>query len=404
MARFRVKIITWAASNIQANPDETVSVSDRISIFKDESVCDYNILLVDLDAVYGHQVKELDISEFSEFLGKPSVILCIADQEKFYALYQPDPKKRQPQVSNYSWLPGKEKFKVINKKGESLGLTRDSGHFSKLFNDYEWEWKCNFSNIFTTPPNYVSIANNITGQSVALRANIGEGRVIIIPTPKVDIEDSTKYPAFLRLLIDLSKEEIDELTDKERKEPDWVEEYVVTEELELRDKIKKLEKEYQTLTEAHKLYYETGKALTKTVNFVISEMGFNSKMREEEGIHDIEICEEDFDLVIEVTSSEDNWININKTRQLLHWCRTFEQEQNNKPKGILIANPYYDLSPADRDKPFTQKAIEHGKAEDFCLMTTEQLYNIFCKFFKDEIDKNEVKKLFLDTTGLLQIQ
>ena len=404
MIKFRIKIITYGiASSTEPREDEFISIDDSISVFKGESVCDYNIFIVHLDAVYGHHVMELNINEFDEFLGKPSIILCISAEERLYMPKQPSPQKWVPTFSNYSWLPSKVKFKVINKRGKSLKPTKDSGRFSKLFNEYDWDWQCSFSIIRSTPPSYVSIANNISGQSVALKADIKEGKVIIIPIPQIDIYDSKQYPTFLRLLIDLSREEIEELTEREREEPDWVEKYVISDELELRDKIDKLHKRYKILKEAHKLFYETGKALTRTVNFVLSEMDFAAKMKEDEGTHDIEICEDDCNLVVEVTSSEENWINIKKTRQLLHWCRGFKQERGQAPKGILIANHYCNYPPPERDEPFTVPAVKHAESENFCLMTSEQLYNIFCKFAKGKMDKDKIKQLLLDTKGLLKI-
>lgn len=117
-----------------------------------------------------------------------------------------------------------------------------------------------------------------------------------------------------------------------------------------------------------------------------------------------EICEDDLDIIIEVTSCENNWISINKTRQLLDWCRRFERERNNKPKGILIVNHYCEYPPPERDEPFTRAALKQGEAEGFCLMTTVQLYHIFGKFLKEEIDKDKIKRLLLDTKGLLKIE
>lgn len=392
MEAFRVKIITRVVSNITFKPDENISVSDSMDILNRESVCDYNILIVDLPSLYTYETLHLNKDDFSEFLDKPCVILCISDAEDL-------PK----QYNQYAWLPGKQGFEVINKTGESLKPTENSGRYIKLFNAYNWKWLCRFSIVPSKSPSYVSIANNITGQSVALMAGIGEGKVILIPIPKIDTRDSKKYSEFLRLLIDLSKEEIEELIEKKREEPDWVEKYVVPEELKLRDKISELQEQYQTLTEAHKLFYEMSKTLTKTVAFVLSSMDFNSKMKEDEGIHDIEICESDCDFV-EVASSEKDWINITKTRQLLDWCRRYEQERGKKPKGVLIANPYCNYPLSERDEPFTPAALKHAEAEDFCLITSEQLYSIFCKFLKDEIDKDKIKKLLLSTKGLLSFE
>jgi hypothetical protein len=393
VAAFRVKIITKVVTNITPMPDENISVSDSMATLKRESVCDYNILIVHLATLSKYDTLGLNKDDFSEFLSKPSVILCISDAEDLPKDY-----------SQYAWLPGKQGFEVINRIGESLKPTENSGRYIKLFNAYNWTWWCSFSIVPAKSPSYISIANNITGQSVALIAGIGEGKVILIPIPKIDTGDSKKYSEFFRLLIDLSKEEIEELTEKEREEPDWVEKYIVPEELKLRDKIRQLQKQYETLTEAHKLFYEMGKALTRTVNFVLSRMGFNSEIKEDEGIHDIEICESDCDFVVEVTSSEENWININKTRQLVDWCHRFEQEKGKKPKGVLIANPYCDYPATERDESFTPAALKHGEGENLCLMTTVQLYNIFCKFLEGEINKDKIKKLLLSTKGLLEFE
>ena len=144
--------------------------------------------------------------------------------------------------------------------------------------------------------------------------------------------------------------------------------------------------------------------MTQAVHLAFNGIGFNSEVKERQGTHDIEVNEEDMNLVVEVTSSDEDWINIRKTRQLLDWCRRYEREQGKKPKGILIANAYCSLPLPERDEPFTTAALKQGEAEGFCLMTTEQLYKIFCKFLKDEIDKDNIKELLLETKGLLKFE
>lgn len=397
MSEFRVKIIDSAAEDIASSSGEDISIISNVGILLKESICDYNILIINLDDIYDYYISSAFSTkgDFVDFLRKPSVILCISGREMHLAA--------EP-ISNYDWIPGREHFLVTNKTGKSLVPTDESGRFKEIFISYNWEWKCSFNLSLPAVSPYVSIANNISNQSVALRTNFDEGKVFIIPRPEIDTEDSKAYAEFIRVIIDLCKEEIKELAAREKEEPDWVGKYVVAEELELRDKMSVLQKQYQTLAEAHKLLYEMGKALTKTVNFVFSGMDFNSNIKEDEGTHDIEICDEDSNLVIEVTSCEEDWINIRKTRQLLDWCRRFERERGSKPKGLLIANHYCNHPPPERDEPFTLPALKQGEAEGFCLMTTEQLYKIFCKFFKDEMDKEKIKRLFLDTKGLLKLE
>lgn len=397
MSEFRVKIIDSATGDITSSSEEDISIIGDVGVLLKESICDYNILIINLDDIYGYHISQAFSikKDFVDFLRKPSVILCISGIEMHLAA---EPK------SNYDWIPGREHFLVTNKAGKSLVPTDESGRFKEIFISYNWEWKCSFNLSLPAVSPYVSIANNISDQSVALKTNFDEGKIFIIPRPEIDTKDSKAYAEFIRVLIDLCKEEIKELAAREKEEPDWVEEYVVPDELKLRDKINELQQQYQTLTEAHKLFYEMGKPLTKTVNFVLSRIGFNSEIKEEEGAHDIEISEEDMILVVEVTSSQDNWINISKTRQLLDWCRRFGREHTNKPKGILIVNHYCGYPPPKRDEPFTRPALKQGEDEGFCLMTTVQLYHIFEKLLKEEIGRDKIKRLFLDTKGLLKLE
>jgi len=357
-------------------------------------------------------VKQFKKEELDEFFSKPSIIVCLSDKEMGYqadglipAIIAMTRGGEIPSttvtITSYEWLPEINGLTIVNKKGKGVNPASSAGRFSNLFNSHNWEWKCSFSKL---PSKYAPIANNLSNIPVALRADIGEGRVFIIPTPDINIYDYTKYPTFLRQLIDICEEEIEDLGRKEVTEPDWVEQHVDPLESRFLNDWFPYYERYNALRGARKLFYVTSLELTRIVHFVINMVGFKAEIREEEGIQDIEICEDDFNYVVEVASSKEHWINIDKTRQLADWCRKFEQKQNKKSKGILIANSYCDLSPADRDEPFTPKAIEQGEAEGFCMMTTIQLYNIFCKFLKGEIDKDILKKLFMETKGLLKLE
>ena len=404
MTKFSIKIISAGeAYSIQPNNDESISVSTNLGVFSRETICDYNILIVRLENVYGYHAKELDKNELDDFFNKPSVIVCISHEEILYKGYnrvwERDEVGRT--VGNYDWLPSIQGLEIANKRGKSIQPTGESDRFTNLFDTYNWEYKCSFTKI---PTKYIPIAVNISGQSVGLRAGIREGRIVIIPAPDVNIHSFDQYPTFLRLLIDICREEVQELVERERKAPDWVQSQIDPLESKLYDDIIPIYERYQALRETRKLLYETGARLTRIVYFVISKIGFKTEMKEEEGRQDIEVNEDDFSLVIEVTSSEEDWINIRKTRQLLDWCQRFKREQNKKPKGILIANPYCNLPPIERDEPFTKEALKQGESEGFCLMTTVQLYSIFCKFLKGELDKDKIKKLFLETEGMLKLE
>lgn len=401
MTSFRAKIISSDYPSIEPKQNESISRFVSPIIFTKESICDYNILIIRLEDVNDYYAaKTFNQEELNEFFSKPSIIICLSDEEHIYK--QPFLVGLEPEaVSNYDWLPEIKDLKIVSKKGESLESTSEAGRFGNLFNTYQWQWKCSFSKL---PPKYRPIAYNISGQSVALRADIGEGRVYIIPTPDININDHNKFSTFFRLLIDVCEEEIEELARRERKPPDWIRDHIDPLEFQLLDNAKAAYDQFHTLYEARGLLYEMSTRLTRIVYFVISKMGFNAEMKEKEGIQDIEICEDDFNLVIEVTSSEENWINIYKTRQLSDWCERFESEKGEKPKGILIANPYCDYPPTERGEPFTLDALKHAEGKGFCLMTTVDLYKMFCELLKGEIGKEEIKKLLLETVGLLKLE
>ncbi len=406
MIKFGVKIICRSLANIHFKQDENISTSSSPSILAEESICAYNILIVNQEDVNSYDnVRQFKKEELDEFFSKPSIIVYLSDKEVNYQgpLIWDGQKRdfRFETATNYECLPDTSGLKIVNKKGKGLKPTRDAGRFSNLFNSRNWEWKCSFSKL---PSKYTPIACNLSNIPVALRADIGEGRVFIIPTPDINIYDYNKYPTFLRQLIDVCEEEIEELGRRERKEPDWVEEQVDPLESKFLHEWFPFYERYSALREARKLFYETGLGLTRVVHFVVSKMGFDAEMKEQEGVQDIEVCEDDFNSVIEVTSSENDWINIRKTRQLLDWCHRFEREQNKKAKGILIANHFCNHPPTQRDMPFTREGLKQGEDEGFCLMTTVDLYNIFCKFLKNEIKKAEIKRLFLDTKGLLKFE
>lgn len=405
-ANFRVKLISGSNPTIEPKQNESISRYYSPSIFGKESICGYNILIIDLQTIKKYEdIKQFNKEELDDFFSKPSVLVCLSDEEVSYEGYPflelEGRALKTYTATNYDWIPELKGVTIVSKTGRGLKPTDDAGRFSNLFEAYEWEWKCHFGK---PPRKYIPIAHNISNQDVALRADIGEGKVFIIPTPEMSIYEYDKYPAFLRLLIDVCEEEIQELSERERKEPDWVKQNVDPLESKLLQDSRPYIEQYQTLRSARGLLYETGTILTRIVCFVVDKLGFKAEMKEEEGRQDIEVNEDDFNTVIEVTSSEEDWINIRKTRQLSDWCRRFEQEEGKKPKGILIANHFCNLPPSERDTPFTGEALKQGEREGFCLMTTVDLYKIFCKSIKGEINKDQIKELLISTKGLLEFK
>jgi len=355
----------------------------------------YDILIFDLHTIDFNDVHlYLSKIDFYKFLEKPRVIICISSKNETYQ-----------NVSKYSWIPGISDLVIKKGKTTYLSITKEGDKYRALFHKYQWTWDCVFDVVSSLTTQYITIAKNFKDQSVALKARIGNGVVFIIPKPefktKITNQLIEKYIILFRDIIDICKNEIKELSISNRPEPEWVEKHVAIDEIQLKQQINELSEKYRVLIEAHKLFYEMSKELTRTVSFILRQMGFTTNIRENEGVQDIEICEEECNFVIEVTSSEDDWINIVKTRQLADWCSRFEKERGNKPKGILIANPYSNYPPPERDESFTAGALKHAENESFCLLTTIQLYDIYHDYINGKLNKEKITHILLSINGKL---
>lgn len=77
-----------------------------------------------------------------------------------------------------------------------------------------------------------------------------------------------------------------------------------------------------------------------------------------------------------VASSPDGPIPLaeyDRLRQKIADCRLSE-----KPKVILVANAATDVHPEHRKKWFAEEILNENKTEEFCLLTTAQLFEIAC--------------------------
>ena len=316
--KFKVLVISKrlpAYTTLTDDSDVLVERSDNVYFFEKHSMSDFDIVIIDLDAVGASGHKYIKTSEFDYFFDKPSILVCIAREEEKWQF-----------DSNYKWLPNYSNidFKIVNKGGTSVIPTEHAGEFSKLFNSFEFEWECYFDII---PNEYIVIGKDRSGLAVALKTKYRNGIIYILPPPKDLPYSKINYVSFLNQLIEIGKKQIYDRYKELPPEPNWLQKYVDPLEQEYYEKLLDIKKKYDTLREAHKLLYFKHKYLSEIVFDVLCKMGFNAKYIEEEGYHDIEINEDDFTAVIEVTSSGNNWININKVRQILDFAKNLKMKE-----------------------------------------------------------------------------
>ena len=192
--------------------------------------------------------------------------------------------------------------------------------------------------------------------------------------------------------------------------PHWIKKYSLPNENknvakveQLNKKISVLQKEKQNLEEEQVniakfkgLLYGKGKRnLEPLVREAFKLMGFNvidSEQYEEE--YDLYIKEKDLTIIGEIEGTDNSLIDIDKYRQLLDYTES-ELDKVAKCKGILIGNAYKDINPIKRQEQFSQHAIKHCENQEFCRITTYQLFEIVKKIFSG-IDGPKLEKLRKD--------
>lgn len=239
----------------------------------------------------------------------------------------------------------------------------------------------------------------ISGKCVSSVIHYYGGKLILLPTPKKMNKD------LIRNLLDgikknyLMKQEIPEL------KPTWIEKWTLDPEIELGNKVNKIAKDFEKLTEKiegyesiKKILYTHGNELTLSIYLIFKEMGFDVVLKENEGRQDIEIKYNSFFAIIEAKGLK-KYANNSDLRQLLDYYVT-TSENNPEVKSIFIVNHFRDQDPAERGEPFTQGAIDLAKNNGFCLLTTIDLFKLYDQFLKNEMTITHIIDILRNTKGL----
>ena len=151
------------------------------------------------------------------------------------------------------------------------------------------------------------------------------------------------------------------------------------------------------ITKFSNILFSKGKIqLEKNVLKSLSLVGFNvpkkEKFKDKYDFH-IELSERII-AVGEITGTDNSPIPTKKFAQLLKWSNSHLLDE--EKKGILIGNAYRELPPATRKEAFPPDLIERNKKQQFCLLTTYELYKIVC-FILNNNPSDEIKKEIQDS-------
>lgn len=168
---------------------------------------------------------------------------------------------------------------------------------------------------------------------------------------------------------------------------------LITQLSEENDEFKEKESE---LVSYRELLYETGTALEIIIRKVFTVLGYKPKppFYKEEYV----IGYEKKVGIIECKGNEKS-IKRKDFRQLLDYLKEYEIDYENNHKGILIGNAWRLKLLEERGKNetpiFPNDVIGIATKQEIALVSTIDLFNVFCKFLEGKIKaKDIVKKIF----------
>lgn len=327
--------------------------------------------------------------------------------------------------SPYEYPWGKRFLNVSASRGYSI--IPDAKHWLKdIFKKYHFTWGCMLSpddmlflrqkiadlekkmeNVvgerrLSTEKVFEIAGTTISGKCISAVIHYDSGKLILLPIPEKMSVD------LIRELLDgiknnyFKKDEIPEIR------PPWIESWNLQPELKLKGEMDaiisqyiKIKKQIEWYESIKKILYSQGKELSFSVNLILKEMGFEAVLKEEEGYQDIEIKLNNFFAFIEVKGLK-GFANNEHVRQLLEYV--IKSEKYPEVKGIFIVNHFRDKEPSERDMPYSEAAITIAKKNEFCLLTTVDLFKMYKQFLDGKITTEQIKNLIQTTKGLLQYQ
>ncbi len=208
------------------------------------------------------------------------------------------------------------------------------------------------------------------------------GPVVILPPPtEFTIEEAIRL--ILAKLYGVALESV---------EPEWLQNYKVPGESELKEEIRSLEqrieedkreveqkkKQMKDLTKSKKLLTETGGTLEEIVWETLEELGATVKRPDEPGRADGWFTDyKGRKAVLEIKGKNGRKsIAVKDVRELEDWVSD-ELARGKDYKGILFGNPFREDRPEERKEPFPHNVYRFAEKKNQCIVTTAQLFEAF---------------------------
>lgn len=333
------------------------------------------------------------------FTREISKILNIREEERSITGYGGSWKTVR-KMHIYSWLPPElfEQIYFRPSQGETVSEMKRTHSLFNYFDAFKNEISYRvIIDAGRVTPNI--IAKNKAKEIISAEFSFKNGKIIFLPPLKNPNKDPKKLAGVLTSCIRKSLEWAPALI-----EPPWIDKYKLPNEekveearKEVEGKKEKIKKEEDKLLERKNeiemyksLLYAQGKyVLEPSARKAFELIGFNVIPEEKyEEKYDLYIEEDNIIIIGEIEGSK-NQIDVTKFRQLRHYVESEEDKTNKKDiKGLLIGNGLIDKEPEKRGEQFTEHAIKGCKRQNFCRITTFELFKAVERILQNPEDKN----------------
>ena len=196
--------------------------------------------------------------------------------------------------------------------------------------------------------------------------------------------------------------------------PNWVDNYILKGEneihsnltslnkklLETQQAIEKNKKSVATFKNLKALFSTNGDVLESVVQLVLKGFGFEIEIPDNNR-DDLIIKMDNKVGVVEVKGLGKSAAERNAA-QLQKWVSNYHFENEFNPKGILIVNTFKNKFIEERTgDDFPHQMLPYAKQMKLCLITGIQLLYMYLDFQSGELNKEEIKSLLFNTTGVL---
>lgn len=285
----------------------------------------------------------------------------------------------------YSWCPIKPR--IVSARGSSIEVQK-SHWVAPLLEKFKslLYWVAHgdftFSELRKEDKRLIA-ATNISDNPICFEGKFGKGTILYLPC--INAEEETRLK-FYRELLDKIKENL--LKKEYEIPPTWLSQsqYTFDRERILEQEIEKYRDELSLFEKARNILWKSGSELTYDIATILEQLDLSIKVVEKEGRHDIEIVEKELHAIAEIKGLKKS-ASVDDLRQLEDWVAEKIKEDENI-KGVFIVNHYKDLSLEQRGDPFTIDAERIAKRNQYCLMTTQQLFDAFKLKLAGKFDKN----------------